>query len=87
MDNIPDTTPVTLESIILQKKALLRQIRMQKEIMTDITRDIFAPVAPATNKANAMMRAFNTGMAVFDGAMLGLKLMKKFRNFFGRGRK
>lgn len=87
MDNTLDTTPITLESITQQKAALLQQIRMQKEIMTDITRDIFAPVAPATNKANAMMRAFNTGMAVFDGVMLGLKLMKKFRNFFGRGRK
>ena len=87
MDNTLDTTPITLESITQQKAALLQQIRMQKEIMTDITREIFAPVAPATNKANAMMRAFNTGMAVFDGVMLGLKLMKKFRNFFGKGRK
>ena len=87
MDNTLDRPPVTLENIAQQKNTILRQIRMQKEIMTDITRDIFAPVAPATNKANAMMRAFNTGMAVFNGAMLGLKLMKKFRSFFGRGRK
>lgn len=85
MDNALDTdTPVTLEGIAQQKAVLLQQIRMQKEIMTDIARDIFAPVAPATNKAGALMRAFNTGMAVFEGAMLGLKLMKKFRSFFGR---
>ena len=41
---------------------------------------------PATNKANAMMRAFNTGMAVFDGIVLGVKVMKKFRKIFGRKR-
>lgn len=85
MDNTFDTTtPVTLESIARQKAALLRQIRAQKELMADLTRDIFAPLAPATNKAGALMRTFNTGMAVFEGIMLGLKLMKKFRNFFQR---
>lgn len=87
MDSTLDTTtPVTLESIARQKAVLLRQIREQKEIMTDITRDIFAPVAPATGKAGALMRAFNTGMALFEGVMSGLKLMKKFRDFFGRRR-
>ena len=30
------------------------------------------------------LRAFNTGMAVFDGAMLGIKLMKKVRKIFRR---
>ena len=29
-----------------------------------------------------VMRAFNTGMAVFDGAMLGIKLMRKIRKIF-----
>lgn len=28
-----------------------------------------------------MMRAFNTGMAVFDGIVLGVKVMKKFRKY------
>lgn len=82
MDNTP--TPVTLESIAQQKAALLQEIRMQKTLMADITREIFAPVASTTNKANALMRAFNTGMAVFDGVRLGLKLMRKFRYLLGR---
>lgn len=86
MDNIPHTIPVTLESITLQKAELLRKIQLQKEIMTGLTQEIFAPLEPATNKANAMMRAFNTGMAVFDGIVLGVKVMKKFRKIFGRKR-
>ena len=74
MDNTTNTTPVTLESIAQKKAMLLQEIRLQKEIMTGL------------NKANAMMRAFNTGMAVFDGIVLGVKVMKKFRKIFGRKR-
>ena len=84
MDNTTNTTPVTLESIAQKKAMLLQEIRLQKEIMTGLTQEIFAPLA--TNKANAMMRAFNTGMAVFDGIVLGVKVMKKFRKIFGRKR-
>ncbi len=79
MNDTSHTFPITLESIAQQKAELLQQIRGQKEVMTEITRDIFAPLAPATNKANSMMRAFNTGMAIFDGVMLGVKLMRKFK--------
>ena len=86
MDNTTNTTPVTLESIAQKKAMLLQEIRLQKEIMTGLTQEIFAPLEPATNKANAMMRAFNTGMAVFDGIVLWVKLMKKFRKIFGRKR-
>lgn len=73
MDNTTNTTPVTLESIAQKKAMLLQEIRLQKEIMTGLTQEIFAPLEPATNKANAMMRAFNTGMAVFDGIVFGGK--------------
>ena len=83
MDNTTNTTPVTLESIAQKKAMLLQEIRLQKEIMTGLTQEIFAPLEPATNKANAMMRAFNT---VFDGIVLGVKVMKKFRKIFGRKR-
>ena len=86
MDNTTNTTPVTLESIAQKKAMLLQEIRLQKEIMTGLTQEIFAPLEPATNKANAMMRAFNTGMAVYDGIVFGVKVMKKFRKIFGRKR-
>ena len=86
MDNTTHTTPVTLESIAQKKTELLQKIRLQKEIMTGLTQEIFAPLEPATNKANAMMRAFNTGMAVFDGMVLGVKVMKKFKRLCGRKR-
>lgn len=54
---------ITLEEIAERKKKLLNEIHVQKKAMTATTREIFAPLAPATNKADAIMRSFNTGMA------------------------
>ena len=42
MDNTTNTTPVTLESIAQKKAMLLQEIRLQKEIMTGLTQEIFA---------------------------------------------
>ena len=66
MDNTTNTTPVTLESIAQKKAMLLQEIRLQKEIMTGLTQEIFAPLEPATNKANAMMRAFNIVKPIYS---------------------
>lgn len=79
-NNTP-TPPLTLESIAQQKKELRQAILQQKEVMTELTRSLVAPLTPATSKTGTIMRAFNTGMAVFDGAMMGLKLMKRLRRF------
>ena len=69
----------TLEEISLRKKKLLNEIHAQKKAMTATTREIFAPIAPANNKADAIMRSFNTGI---DGVMLGVKVMRKVRTYF-----
>jgi len=86
MSNTPDTTSITLESITQRKKELREELHLQKQVMTDTARDLFAPLAPAADKGNAIMRAFNTGMAVFDGVMLGVKMMKRVRKMFGSKR-
>ncbi|KAA4687149.1 hypothetical protein F3B49_01395 [Bacteroides ovatus] len=69
----------TLEEIAERKK---NEVHAQKKAMTATTREIFAPLAPATNKADALMRSFNTGMAVFDGVVMGIKIMRKIRAYF-----
>ena len=73
---------ITLEYIARLKEEKLEEIREQKKAMSRTTRRIFAPLAPAASKGDALMRSFNTGMAVFDGAMLGIKLMRKIRKIF-----
>ncbi|EKU89276.1 hypothetical protein [Bacteroides oleiciplenus] len=82
MNNTPDTTFITLESIAQRKGEVRKKLHLQKQIMTDTARELFAPLAPAADKGNAIMRAFNTGMAVFDGVMLGLRMMKRVRRMF-----
>ena len=73
---------ITLEEITERKAKLLAQIHAQKKAMKSTTREIFAPIAPATNKADSIMRSFNTGMAIFDGVMMGIKIMRKVRKYF-----
>ena len=86
MNNMPDSSSMPLESIALRKKELRKKLHVQKEIMTDTARELFAPLAPAADKGNAIMRAFNTRMAVFDGLRLGVKMMRKFRSMFATRR-
>ncbi len=72
---------ITLEDINLRKKELKNEILIQKEAITRTTRAIFAPLTPAANKTDALMRSFNTGMAVFDGIMIGVKVIRKLRRY------
>ena len=73
---------ITLEYIAQLKTEKLEEIREQKRAMNRTARRIFAPLEPAASKGDALMRSFNTGMAVFDGVMLGWKILKKVRHFF-----
>ncbi len=75
---------ITLEEISARKEEVLTQIRAQKEVMTDTARELFAPLAPAVSTGSKIQRAFNTGMAVFDGLMLGMKIMRNLRRYFRR---
>ena len=87
MDNTTNTTPVTLRKHRPEKShAATRNTTPERNHDWAYTRNFCSAEEPATNKANAMMRAFNTGMAVFDGIVLGVKVMKKFRKIFGRKR-
>lgn len=82
MNDTPNPQTVTLESIIRRKARLKEELNQQKEVMTNLTRSMFTPLIPTTKKAGAMMRVFNTGMAIFDGVILGIKLMRRFRRAF-----
>lgn len=84
MDKPIDTSAITLEDIALRKAELQKDIQEKKENIKELSRELFAPLEPATNKANAIMRAFNTGMAIYDGAMTGVKIVRRIRKLFRR---
>lgn len=82
MNNQQTTQKITLEDIARRKEEILVEIRVQKDAMTTTAKEIFAPLAPAASAGNSLMRSFNTGMAIFDGVMMGIKIMKKIRSLF-----
>lgn len=82
MSNTQSPSKITLEEISERKKQLLVEIRMQKENISSSAKNLFAPLAPATSKTDSLMRSFNTGMAVFDGVVMGIKIMQKIRKYF-----
>lgn len=81
MNNPPATRPLTLEDIIQQKLAIKKKIARQKTVLARLGKEVAAPFTPSS-KANGMFRAFNTGMAVFEGVAIGIRLMKRFRKLF-----
>lgn len=82
MNNQQTIQKITLEDIARRKEELLIEICIQKEAMAATAKEIFAPLAPAASTGNALMRSFNTGMAIFDGVMMGIKIMRKVRSLF-----
>lgn len=79
---MPTPQKLTLEDISERKRKVLSDIQAQKKAMTATIREIFSPLAPAATKADSLMRSFNTGMAVFDGVVLGIKMIRKLRRYF-----
>ncbi len=84
MNDTSKTEILTLEDLQQRRAEALDELRAQKQVMSDTARNLFAPIAPAADKGTSIMRAFNTGMAIFDGVMLGVKLMRKVKKIFRR---
>lgn len=74
---------ITLEEISRQKKDVYRQIKEQKQLIQLTATDLFAPVKSA-NKVELFMNSVNSGIAVVDGVMTGMKVMRRVRSFFRR---
>lgn len=74
---------ITLEEIAQRKQALLKEIRQQQASMKAIATNLFAPVKPAS-KTDAIMHSINSGIAVFDGIMLGIKVIGRIRKILRR---
>ncbi len=78
----PTKNEITLELISQQKAEVLKKIRSHQNTITSSTKQLFAPLKPVTRQSNGIMKAFNTGMVMFDGLMIGLKIFKGIRKIF-----
>lgn len=77
----PISQAITLEEIAKRKAELRKEISEQKTRMTTTTQKIFAPLMPDPS-GNPLMKSFNTGLAIFDGVMMGFKIIKSIKRFF-----
>ena len=72
---------VTLEDLLVQKQELKKQIESQQHNIVE-SYNLFTQ--PFTFKPNhsTFMNKITTGFAIFDGFMIGLKIIRKIKNLF-----
>jgi len=70
----------TLEEIKKEKLQVLTKISKQKESIANTWNNIFAP-REANSKAEQVFNIVDNSMAIYDGAMLGYKLIRRLRGF------
>ena len=75
---------INLEEIAQRKAAVRQQIASQKAVVGKLASELFAPIKPAATKAEGVMRLFNTSFAVFDGLLMGIKIMRKVQRLIRR---
>lgn len=80
--NTTPNIPLTLEEIAGRKEETLRQLRERKQRLGVLSKEVFSPVEPGVSGRSSLMQTINTGMAIFDGVMLGLKVMRRVRRLF-----
>ncbi len=83
MDDTLYKKPITLEEIYKRKEAVKLQIDEQKSIIMSSVKGVFSPT-PAEKAAHPLIRKFSTGIAIFEGLMTGIKIIRKVRAIFHR---
>lgn len=71
---------ITLDTLRERKENVLEQIRKDKEKIGNQWNEMTAPVETNT-KGEYILKMIDNGLAIYDGLMLGLKLMRRFRGF------
>ena len=76
------TTPIqdyiTLESISEKKADIRGQLEESRKAIQRQTKGIFAPASP--KGGNNFMNHISSGIAIFDGVMTGIRIMRKIRS-------
>ena len=76
---------ITLEIIKQMRREKLKEIRAAGTTIKNTTHGIFSPQERQT-RVNGLMQHVGTGIAVYDGIMTGIKLIRQIRKMFKRRR-
>lgn len=75
----------TLEDLAQIKADLREQIVLKKNNIEQLSTEIFSPLS-SVSTGFSLLKNLKTGMAIFNGVLLGIKIMRKFKRFFHRNR-
>lgn len=76
-----------LAEIRKSKRQTRIQIAQSAERIKLSYQSIVSPPKKATTKMEAFMNAFDQGMVIYDGVMMGMRIVRTLRGLFGRKRK
>lgn len=77
----------TLDLIREEKRKVRKQIRKSSDRIKKTYRDMIAPPKKPATKMETFMNAFDQGMAIYDGVMMGMRIVRTIRSMFGSSRK
>lgn len=83
MDDTLYKKTITLEEIHKRKEAVKLQMDKQKNIIISSVKEAFSPT-PAEKAAHPLIKKFSTGVAIFEGLMTGIKIIRKIKAIFKR---
>lgn len=72
-----------LAAIRTQKADVKKRIRTSAATIRITTHDLFTP-PKASNKMERFMNLIDQGIAVYDGIMLGMRVVRNVRRIFGK---
>ncbi len=75
-----------LQGIRARKAEVRSRIKESAALIKTTTHELFTPPAQATSKLGSFMNMVYQGLAIYDGVMMGMKVTRNIRRFFGRRR-
>jgi len=71
-----------LEDIQVRKQEILTEIGLQKDVIVYSAKRMVSPFSPSNSGGG--FKKMSTGIAIFDGVLVGYKIIKKIRGLFKR---
>lgn len=84
---MPNSRMYTLDLIREEKRKVRKQIKESSDRMQSTYRNMVAPPKKPATKMETFMNAFDQGMAIYDGVMMGMRIVRTVRSIFGSSRK
>lgn len=79
----PPTAPRDLNEVLARRQQTLEQIRGKSARIHRLVDEVFSPPKEGS-RYEAMLNNVSRAVAIYDGIMVGLKLMRRFRHIFRR---